>query len=402
MTTLYTDLSKILLTNLLPVLERSAVVATNLRGLSRYYIDSTSFSVPPETFTSILSTLSSLQLLVHEAVQILGTEQRQFRAFSKWLRHQIDLAAADPESLSAKDMAEREAPNLDLSNVLAYLEGGLTKSRLKYIVHATPEAPSEQATMQELVASIHAARDGEEGDMALMSLHTWSAMLNHVCKEAHQHISIWQQSSHPHTTNINLATPSAPSISPALDIRMLQTSPGITEIFVLAVPSTPEDESCELALWNTRLDISDPKTQYRPISLPSSSSSSKITTLKFLDDETFLAVLRHDGLDHLLCLPYRNPTAESEARSTWHDIEELRPWIAHTFEKGFVPAEMRGNGRKGRRNVVVVETGRRRWKVLDLEGFRASVEGKGVEAEEEDEDEEEEGQGGEEDSMVFH
>ncbi|CAD0097058.1 unnamed protein product [Aureobasidium mustum] len=126
MTTLYTELSKILHTNLLPVLERSMVVATSLRGLARYYSDTPHFDVPPEVFTSILSTLSSLQLLVHEAVQILGTEQRQFRAFSRWLRHQIDLAAADPDSLSAKDMAERETPQLDLPNTLAYLEGGST------------------------------------------------------------------------------------------------------------------------------------------------------------------------------------------------------------------------------------------------------------------------------------
>ncbi|KEQ61986.1 uncharacterized protein M437DRAFT_50508, partial [Aureobasidium melanogenum CBS 110374] len=139
MTTLYTELSKILHTNLLPVLERSMVVATNLRGLARYYSDTPHFDVPPEAFTSILSTLSSLQLLVHEAVQILGAEQHQFRAFSRWLRHQIDLAAADPESLSAKDMAERETPQLDLPNTLAYLEGGLTKSRLKPIVFSTAE-----------------------------------------------------------------------------------------------------------------------------------------------------------------------------------------------------------------------------------------------------------------------
>ncbi|KAI5209094.1 hypothetical protein E4T39_01166 [Aureobasidium subglaciale] len=74
MTTLYTELSKILHTNLLPVLERSAVVATNLRGLARYYSDTPHFNVPPEAFTSILSTLSSLQLLVHEAVQQQQTQ----------------------------------------------------------------------------------------------------------------------------------------------------------------------------------------------------------------------------------------------------------------------------------------------------------------------------------------
>ncbi|KAK6000042.1 hypothetical protein QM012_004030 [Aureobasidium pullulans] len=242
MTTLYTELSKILHTNLLPVLERSMVVATSLRGLARYYSDTPHFDVPPEAFTSILSTLSSLQLLVHEAVQILGTEQRQFRAFSRWLRHQIDLAAADPDSLSAKDMAERETPQLDLPNTLAYLEGALTKSRLKPIVFSTPEVDtSQQPTTEDLVSSIHSSRlnpqDTETAD--LLSLHLWSAHLTSVCKSAHHHISLWHQNSKPTTLDISCRTSATSSVLPHLDMRMLETSTGVFETFVLGVPAQP-------------------------------------------------------------------------------------------------------------------------------------------------------------------
>ncbi|KAI4764347.1 hypothetical protein E4T52_03481 [Aureobasidium sp. EXF-3400] len=236
MTTLYTELSKILHTNLLPVLERSMVVATNLRGLARYYSDTPHFDVPPEAFTSILSTLSSLQLLVHEAVQILGIEQRQFRAFSRWLRHQIDLAAADPESLSAKDMAERETPQLDLPNTLAYLEGGLTKSRLKPIVFSTSEVDaSQQPTTKDLITSIHTSRTNLQDfeTQTLLSLHLWSEHLNAVCKSAHQHISLWHQSSKPKTLDISCRTSTTASILPYLDILMLETSADVFETFVL-------------------------------------------------------------------------------------------------------------------------------------------------------------------------
>ncbi|KEQ94790.1 hypothetical protein AUEXF2481DRAFT_89451 [Aureobasidium subglaciale EXF-2481] len=378
MTTLYTELSKILHTNLLPVLERSAVVATNLRGLARYYSDTPHFNVPPEAFTSILSTLSSLQLLVHEAVQILGTEQRQFRAFSKWLRHQIDLAAADPDSLSAKDMAERETPQLDLSNTLAYLEGGLTKSRLKPIVLLTPEMDASQnLTATNLINCIHASRTGDiDSEIEkLLSLHAWSFRLSAMCKFAHQHITLWQQSSKPQTLDIPCSTPTASSLHPHLDILMLETSPHTFQTYILGIPLlSSNDQVPELALWHqtTRPNNTEQGTFGCGQILLPFSSDAKISNAKFLDEETFLCIFHCEERDYLLCLPYRCSTSKTEIKKQWQSMKELEDTgcIAQRFEKGWVPRGLVGNGRVGRRNCVVVEEGGKGWRVFDLEGFR--------------------------------
>jgi anaphase-promoting complex subunit 4 len=405
MTTLYNELSKILHTNLLPVLERSAVVATNLRGLARYYSNTPHFNVPPEAFTSILSTLSSLQLLVHETIQILGSEQRQFRAFSRWLRHQIDLAAADPESVSAKDMAERETPQLDLPNTLAYLEGGLTKSRLKAIIFSTPSIESsQQPTTRDLITCIHNSRTNSQTseDETLLSLHLWSSHLSNVCKSAHHHISLWHQSSRPRTQDIECRTKVTPSILPYLDIRMLETSPGAFATYVIGAPTQPtyqpSTEVCELALWHQHKEPDGSEGNgWRQIILPSSSTPSMISALKFLDDETFLCLFCHEQTFYLLCLPYRSsPSSDFDSsnrvRNQWRSMEELFEggFVAHVFEEGWTPKWLIANGKKKRRNCVVVEEGKSKWKVFDLEGFR-SGEGDGLM--ESDDDEEE--------SMVF-
>jgi anaphase-promoting complex subunit 4 len=409
MTTLYNELSKILHTNLLPVLERSTVVATNLRGLARYYLNTPHFNVPPDAFTSILSTLSSLQLLVHETVQILGTEQRQFRAFSKWLRHQIDLAAADPDSLSAKDMAERETPQLDLPNTLAYLEGGLTKSRLKAIVFSTPSIDtSTQPTTKDLVTYIHASRTNPQDPEPepLLSLHLWSSHLNTVCKLAHHHTSLWHQSSPPSTLDISCRTSATASLLPHLDINMLETSPGEFTTYVIGAPAQPshqdETEVCELGLWH-QVYKRDGSTGdgWRQILLPSSvSTPSTISALKFLDEEMFLCLWRHEGVVYLLCLPYRcsasSPSSggKTDPPNQWHTLDQLfsEGRVAHTFSENWIPRYLVANGKKKRRNCVVVEEDRKRWKVLDLEGFRSgggSVESDG------------DGEGEDEESMVF-
>lgn len=402
MTTLYNELSKILHTNLLPVLERSAVVATNLRGLARYYSNTPHFNVPPEIFTSILSNLSSLQILVHETVQILGTEQRQFRAFSRWLRHQIDLAAADPESLSAKDMAERETPQLDLPNTLAYLEGGLTKSRLKAIVFSTPSIDDQQQpATKDLITCIHNSRSNppDPDSEPLLSLHSWSSHLNAVCRSAHRHISLWHQSSRPTTQDIECRTKVTPSILPYLDIRMLEPSPGAFTTYVIGAPAQPTyqpvTEVCELALWHQTMEPDGGMGNgWRQIILPSSSPTpSFISALKFLDEETFLCLFNHEGENYLLCLPYRCPSGV-DPTNQWRSMEELfeAGHVAHVFEQNWTPRYLVANGKKKRRNCVVVEKSRSQWKILDLEGYRSGERGLSVEESDGEEDEE---------SMVF-
>lgn len=249
MTTLYGELGKIFQTNLLPVLERCIVVASNLRGMARYYEGSNKFDVSPDAFTSIIDALSMLQLLVHEAIQILGEEQRQFRAFSKWLRHEIDLAAADPESISAKDMAEREASTLDYPRILAYLEGALTQSRLQPIVNAHTDEEG-QVNQQDLLEAIQQARFGRAERQDLLSLHTLSRHLNAVCKTAHSQILRWQNSASPSVDEVELESA---AISETVDMRIVCDGPNAFRTFILSVPQKEKNRSeCPLPFCNKR------------------------------------------------------------------------------------------------------------------------------------------------------
>jgi anaphase-promoting complex subunit 4 len=316
---------------------------------------------------------------------------------------------ATPDSLSAKDMAERETPHLDLPNTLAYLEGGLTKSRLKAIVFSTPSIDQPPyPTTEDLVTCIHATRNNsKEPDIeTLLSLHLWSSHLNTVCKLAHHHTSLWHQSSPPSTLDIFCRTDATTSLLPHLDINMLETSPGEFTTYVIGVPLLPSHqdctEVCELALWHQiyRPDGSM-GNGWRQIILPSSAATpSTISALKFLDDETFLCLWRHEGVVYLLCLPYRCSGGETEPQNQYHALDDLisEGRVAHTFDSTWIPKYLVANGKKKRRNCVVVEEDRRRWKVFDLEGFRNG--GLVGEGEEESEDQWGEDEG-EEESMIF-
>jgi hypothetical protein len=100
---------------------------------------------------------------------------------------------------------------------------------------------------------------------------------------------------------------------------------------------------------------------------------------------------------YLLCLPYRcsasSPSSggKTDPPNQWHSIDQLfsEGRVAHTFPSTWKPKYLVANGKKKRRNCVVVEEDKRQWKVLDLEEFRSG--GGSVESEGE----------GEGESMVF-
>ena len=58
-----------------------------------------------------------------------GAELRQFTAFSSWLRHEIESQATDPMSLTADDLADKDA-HLDFPQILEYIQGAMQHSAL--------------------------------------------------------------------------------------------------------------------------------------------------------------------------------------------------------------------------------------------------------------------------------
>ncbi|KAL1296712.1 hypothetical protein AAFC00_000186 [Neodothiora populina] len=408
MTTLHTELGKIFQTNLFPVLERCIVVTTNLRGLARYYEGSKKFDVSPEVFTSIIDALRMQQLLVHEAVQILGEESRQFRAFSRWLRHVIDIAAADPESVSAKDMAEREASNLDYPRILTYLEGALSNSRLEPIVRAQAgESISSDISQDELIRAIHQARTGDAARKDLLSLHTLSTHLKTVCKTAHHQILRWQNSATPSIEEVRL---DVAAVSEVFDMRMALVKPSSSRTIVLTVPHDERNTmSIHAITTKTKASSESPSAAEttQTLTLPPNTT---VHSIKFLDDTSIIVLIslsddeentKHQRRPqhHLMRLTYdatldhpfsgipniltTSGADDNDNLEAGNDNNDLRRFIIHTFPttEAFVPREMIVSGKAGAAVAVVVGDDYKAWKVFDLESASRSRGGVGGAAE---------------------
>ncbi|GAB7343447.1 hypothetical protein MBLNU457_1471t1 [Dothideomycetes sp. NU457] len=393
MTTLHHSLSHIFRTNIIPGMERLTLAASALRGLALYYEGTTKFDVEAQFFTKVIDTVGCLQLLVHEALQVLGDEERQFRAFSRWLRAQVDLSATEPGSQSAQELSEREAMTADIPRVLSYLEGPLIQSRLEPFVKASgAESLANTGHNVEVVAaSIKAARATPTSDDVALSIPACMKRLQELVETAFGQIKQWQKStwSRPVEQSLNVATASA-----ILDARII-ANPAVTGISnVVDVLLKDEDEN---QLLVRSLDISNGATksllQQRQLIFDGDTS---ILDAQTMLDASVLILLEQAGDAFLVRLPWAYVFGAGTG-DIYVDDNALNQWKLHAFDgaDNFAPAHIWVDETKARR-VVVLDKTRRAWRILDL-GRRTDMVGTDVAEEDEGEEEHD----GAEDSMVF-
>ncbi|EUC39224.1 hypothetical protein COCCADRAFT_312 [Bipolaris zeicola 26-R-13] len=149
-TSSFTTLLALLHENLIPALDRCSIVISRLRGLAQFHDRDWIFSGPITDFSALLETLKNMRLLAHTAMLYATEEKRQFHSFSKWLRFTIDFQATEPESQSRVEMEQRD-PGVDVSQVLAYIQYGLTKSDVA--LYLGPEAQLDPKSREKEAAS---------------------------------------------------------------------------------------------------------------------------------------------------------------------------------------------------------------------------------------------------------
>ncbi|TID02836.1 Anaphase-promoting complex subunit 4 [Colletotrichum higginsianum] len=111
--------------NLLPALERCAIILSRLRGLAQFYDSRDDIGFSVAQITRAIDVVSCLTLVGHRILLNIMEELDLFNAFSTWIRFQIDRLAA-PSSAS-EELTEKEA-TMENSKVLVYVQNYLMAS----------------------------------------------------------------------------------------------------------------------------------------------------------------------------------------------------------------------------------------------------------------------------------
>lgn len=123
------------------------MLLSRLVGLSKYHRISPVLGLETKDLKECLESVDCLNLISHKILNHGSREYREFCAFSKWLRHEIDLQAAEPLS-AAEDELMAASDTIDYPLTLTYVQGGMTRSALRdFIRPTTSETEQEPATI---------------------------------------------------------------------------------------------------------------------------------------------------------------------------------------------------------------------------------------------------------------
>ena len=122
---------------LLPALERSQVLLSRLVGLSKFHKLSDVLGLNTPKLNAIVETLDCLHLLAHRILILTNEELDQFGAFSRWLRHEINILNSEPLSQTLEELQDKR-DLFDVPPTVKYITGALTKSALRNFIRQLP------------------------------------------------------------------------------------------------------------------------------------------------------------------------------------------------------------------------------------------------------------------------
>ena len=134
----YENIGRLVHENLLPALQRFMVLVSRLRGLSRFQESITELGLGTEELDHMLDTVNCLQLLAHSVLISVGSERRQFPAFSVWLKQEIETQGTTT-SPPSDDSLEQDLM-LDHALILEYIQGAMLQSRLGEFFAIQPDS----------------------------------------------------------------------------------------------------------------------------------------------------------------------------------------------------------------------------------------------------------------------
>ncbi|GJC86577.1 anaphase-promoting complex subunit 4 [Colletotrichum liriopes] len=153
--------------NMLPALERCAILLSRLRGLAQFYDSRDDIGFTVAQITRAMDIVSCLTLVGHKILLNVMEELDLFNAFSIWMRFQIDRLAA-PSSAS-EELTEKEA-TMENSKVLVYVQRYLVESPMAVFLDEVPEedysanwerAESGASMLEELDTQLRRQEEGQ-------------------------------------------------------------------------------------------------------------------------------------------------------------------------------------------------------------------------------------------------
>ena len=367
---------------LLPAVERCQVIVSRLRGLSLVRKAGGVLGVDSEYLDFIDDALDMLNLLGHKLLLVIGKDLKEFRAFEKWLKLEIEFQGLDEqESEHAEGFAER-MDAIEHRLVLDYISGPLTKSNVLNYIQATNNKSVEQSdwtpqidgdsfydTYKSLI--LRPEMVGEQSNMP--HLHDLTSYLRRRCADLFSHIADTLRKSIMLSTPVPLPKTMSKEV---FDIKMMPAplstidDPSVSRILIVG------QHGKDVAVFEVPIDGSGKAPATTPhLKQISLDDELEIKDIRFVDTESVMILRQGPGESRIESLGYQN-------------LEEPKVDVKHVFDHTRDKSRalrLEVNGRKGRRVVCVLFDDRRHYAVYDIDNGIEPEAGEEDQGEREDE-----------------
>ncbi|KAL9128189.1 MAG: hypothetical protein Q9217_003089 [Psora testacea] len=381
--------------HLLPALERFIVLASRLRGLSKFQVSNVDLGLTTQDLDNVIDTVSCLQLITHQILIISGSELRQFQAFSAWLRQEIDIQASDATNLESLE----SVMDIDHTSTLEFVRGAMVRSALTQFFDLQGDAhqrnqwdlAAEGGTLFELY-KIELKKDTVH-DQHAKQLPCLDALISHLntqCSAVFRGIAETQR------RNVRIGPPiSLGRIIPNLmDMRMLAGENNNAECFTQYVAVSSQAELDQVCIFRITLVLSNGMSAVENVGHTTINVEGwKIQDIKFADDNDLILALSTDSESRLFLVPYRPKVgsgkglsynadfvSSSEQRDRNAELSLIDPhsrdeytWLKFAAGASWTPKCVVVNGRKTRRAACVVTEDGFHYRVYDLDSRQDTV-----------------------------
>ncbi|KAM0713815.1 hypothetical protein Q7P37_010777 [Cladosporium fusiforme] len=363
---MYARIQSHIFVNLLPALDRMSIAVCSLRGQAELHKDSTVFDVEPSLFSNILEGIDALRLAAQKVQLICIHEWQQFRAFSKWLRVQIEVGSAGPFSKSALETEEKEAMGIEHSLVLGYIKETMGNSKLAQYVTKRPEMRGvverdeffQHPVLQKMgyENTTRALKEWDEAgnnttSTAPLNLQAITLSLTGNVNVILDRITKWQSKMLP-SYQTHTGPSSLPATARVCDMRMVARESNDLAVRILLA------DSDTLHLYSEHSKLG------RNSSVRDSEPTSKLLDVKWVSDKccVFLRQSEEDGSHALNVSLLQGDSLTEEA-------------AIHSFDPNdvFKPDKLLVGGRKGKEICVVFGNEEKAWKVFDISQKRVDA-----------------------------
>ncbi|KAL1963582.1 hypothetical protein VTN77DRAFT_8027 [Rasamsonia byssochlamydoides] len=405
---------------LLPALERCEVLLSRLIGISKFHKLSHILGLETRDLQEIVDTVDCLHLLAHNILTHCSRELRDFLAFSKWLRHEIDMQTAEPMSQSLEELMEK-SDMIDHGPTLDYIQGALTKSALRNFIHAPPGMPGMAAVKPPSSASnkwAPSANDGPfyetyrkmlaqqeqreagHGDSSqpeLPKLNDLIGRLGLQCDKVFGQIALTQRRGILHRCPLVLHSDCDRN---ALDMTMCYENVDGDEFCSIYVAAKSRKSPYSFYIYRLALNSVNGVSSTKALSIATLSlQRGDIRQIQFVQDNTIMFLHSDEGQSSLINFPFipsppQDSTMEADSPATFHptyvpfdpsnpsspsattgatvlDLESAHAeLVMHSFPSSgpkSKPVRIDVNGRKGRRAVCVLFADGLHYEVLDMD-----------------------------------